>query len=355
MNVQTLLPPSGMEGLMLTGPYGRGEGGVLRLVNDTPFDSMDFVVFAKGGAECESSPLHALLNELAGRLTPFAGTRITIRLADRARWRHAPVSRESYELIAMHRWIVGSELLLEGCQHHADAKKIPVEDAMSLLLDRCSALLVTQDRLFQRQFTIQDAAAAVRSFARAQLAMGDAVLIARHQYHWSCVERSQRLNESRSPSWALTLVGHHVQGVEFQLHPTIEGESRGSLGVRAEQISNLASQVWLWLEQSRLKLNFSSVQMYAHDEASKCPEKSQLENLMSNARMFGSAGLSSRWRLRHPTERLLRAMPLLLWGTSDPEDKALVASCFDVLPSVTAAVDTYERLWQRVRGCAMAA
>lgn len=354
-NVQTLLSQSVLEGLMLTGPYGRGEGGVLHLVNDSPCDSMDFIVFAKGSAESETSPLKQLLSELAGRLTPFAGTQITIQLANRAHLRAGTVSRETYEMVTRHRWVLGDDSLLTGCTQHLDPVRIPLDEAMSLMLDRCSNLLLARNRLYHRNFSVEDEAMVVRSFAEAQLAMGDAVLIARNEYHWSASERSLRLTAHRSPSWALTLVGHHLQGVEFQARPQVQGESRGSLVVRGQQISDLASQVWLWLEQNRLKHTFTSVRKYAHDEGSKCPSSSQIENLMFNARIFGSAGLSSRWRLRHPTERLLRTMPLLLWGNEEAEDKALVTSCFDVLPSPSSTVETYERLWRTVRGCALAA
>lgn len=355
MNVEVLLPRTVMEGLVLTGPYGCGEGGVMKLVNDTPFDTMEFVVLVKGAAQVECADLRQILDDLAGRLTPFANTKLMIRMESKARLKKAPVSVDSYHFVTRLRWILGDESLLAGCQHHAEARRIPIEDAITLLLDSCSALLLARDRVYRPGFSIEDAAFVIRSMARAQMAMGDVMLIARQLYHWSCMERNHRLNEMRKPDWAWTVLGHHIQGMEFQLHPMFVAESQGVLAVRCQQVSELAGKVWLWLEKLRLNHDFASVRDYAYDESSKCPKESQWHNLVFNARAFGSAGVSSKWRLRHPLERLMRAMPLLLWDGAEGRNYSLVASCLDVLSSITSPVAAYECLWRRLKGTVLPA
>lgn len=350
MNLEVLLPRAVMEGLVLTGPYGCGEGGVMRLINDAPFDSMEFIVLVKGAAQAECADLQKILDDLAGRLSPFANTKLIIRMESSARLRKAPVSLASYNFITRLRWLLGDESLLASCQHHADARRIPAEDAMALLLDSCSALLLARERVYRPGFSMDDAAFVIRSMARVQMVMGDVLLIARQLYHWSCVERNHRLNDMRKPDWAWAVLGHHIQGIEFQLHPLFIAESQGVLAVRCQQVSELAGKVWLWLEQLRLKHDFVSVRDYAYDEGSKCPKESQWHNLVFNARAFGSAGVSSRWRLRHPLERLMRAMPLLLWDGAEAKHHSLVSSCLDVLTSVTSPVAAYECLWRRLKG-----
>ena len=103
------------------------------------------------------------------------------------------------------------------------------------------------------------------------------------------------------------------------------------------------------------RLFFASVRDYAYDESSKCPKESQWHNLVFNARAFGSAGVSSKWRLRHPLERLMRAMPLLLWDGAEGRNYSLVASCLDVLSSITSPVAAYECLWRRLKGTVLPA
>jgi hypothetical protein len=218
-----------------------------------------------------------------------------------------------------------------------------------MLFDRCSALLLARERLFKNDISIADAAVVTHSIAMTQLAMGDAFLIAKQQHHWSCARRAQLLNAMSKPTWGLAMMGHHAQGVDFQLHPRFSAESTDSLRMRHEQVSELAGTVWLWLEQMRLKHCFDSVQSYARDRSSKFPKKQPLHNLMENARTFGRAGLISRWRLRHPQERLLRALPLLLWDPTEPSDRKLLASCFDVVGGVKdSAVEVYRNLWCRL-------
>ena len=51
--VQRLVGPQRLEGLLLGGGYGRGEGGVLRagtLIEERPYNDLEFYVLARGSA-----------------------------------------------------------------------------------------------------------------------------------------------------------------------------------------------------------------------------------------------------------------------------------------------------------------
>jgi hypothetical protein len=281
---------------------------------------------------------------------------VDIRLDSCDRLRGCAVSLDTYDLIMGHRWIIGDEALLDGCERHADAKQIPLADGLCVLVERCSSLLLARERLKGANFNREDAKFVRHSIAKAQLALGDVYLIAKQQYHWSSVQRCQRLSGAIVSPWAWELVGHHAQGVDFQLHPTREHESRESLSARHSQVSELARVLWLWLERTRLKQGFSSVRVYAHDAGSKCPEHRPLRNLLVNARTFGELGLRSRWRLRDPRERLLRSLPLLLWSALDTEDGVLMRSCFDVIAgAANPTVSVYEKLWRKLGGAVLQA
>ncbi len=350
-NVTAILPPAVLEGVLLAGAYGRGEGGVLRGFNDAPCDPLEFVVLVRGQAEKEAGVLQRLLGECAARLTPFASTEVHIRVVSpRALRLQRRVTLATYELVAAHRWIIGDEKILSECEHHKDARQLPVTEAMELLLDRCTELLMARERLQRPDFSIQDAAAVTLQIARAQLALGDVYLIARQQYHFSCVQRSERLQEASMPAWRWHLVGHHVQGAGYLTHPRFVAESRESLLVRHGHVCDLARTLWLWLERRRLNRDFSSVQSYARHTGSKRPDAHPLRNLMANARAFGQAGIFSRWCLRHPCERLLRTMPVLLWGSEELADRWLATSCLSVLEGgAELSTESYKRLWDQVK------
>jgi hypothetical protein len=87
--------------------------------------------------------------------------------------------------------------------------------------------------------------------------------------------------------------------------------------------------------------------------ATKCPETSSGRNWLVNARRFGWRELAGPRALRYPRERLLRALPVLLWqpimlGNSRVRtrlQRELQTTATDE-PGLLAA---YTRLWEVFR------
>src|SRR6266850_176682 len=160
------------------------------------------------------------------------------------------------DLIAGHKWIKGDDSLLRGCVHHLQAENIPLHEGARLLLNRCSGLLFATD-------SGQSADFIRRNIAKAQLALGDAVLTRFGKYHWSCLERQERVRTlSIDMPWWIEVQRQHEIGVEFKLHPYRSTESREELVCEHQAVSALARQVWLWFESHRLALPFGSVREY---------------------------------------------------------------------------------------------
>src|SRR5205085_649743 len=146
-----------------------------------------------------------------------------------------PVSMFSYDMALGHRWIVGNDDLFTGCDHHFDAERIPLCEATRLLMNRCSGLLFARERLEKKEFTANDADFTRRNIAKAELALGDALLVAHQLYHWSVRERQSRLATLAAPnlpSWWASMRRLYARGVEFKLHPQRSTESRADLGVQ---------------------------------------------------------------------------------------------------------------------------
>jgi hypothetical protein len=61
-----------------------------------------------------------------------------------------------YDLVLGGRWWVGDEALFRGCEHHRESKAIPLHEATRLLMNRCSGLLFSADRLCGRSFGPED-------------------------------------------------------------------------------------------------------------------------------------------------------------------------------------------------------
>jgi len=218
-------------------------------------------------------------------------------------------------------------------------------------MNRCSGLLFAHQHLAATPCKADDADFIRRNISKAQLAMGDAILAAFGRYHWSCRERHERLEKFTVPiPWRSELIEHHRCGVEFKLHPFRSDESRDQLASDLNAITSFACDVWLWLESKRLHHSFISPRHYATSRLQKWPDSTALRSGLLNLKLFTQPVIHKG--MRHPRERILESLALLLW-----EPVALSDSCLRELlqKSLRAslsdratAVSRYRDLWSQV-------
>ncbi len=350
--VAALFPARGLAGLLLGGGYGRGEGGVLETPEgEQPYNDLEFYVFVRGPLWLARQRHNAALHALGRRLSAEMGIDVEFALLTPAALRAAPPSMFYYDLLLGHRALVAADSLLAGCDHLRLPEAIPWHDATRLLMNRCAGLLFSAARLRGKNFRPDDADFVGRNLAKAQLAFGDVVLTVHRQYHWSCRERRARLQRGvfdLAPEMLAAICHDHAAGVAFKLHPTRADARRDELALEHERISATAQQLWLWLENLRLGTDFASTREYALSPADKCPEQSPTRNRAINVRAFGVAGLACP---RHPRERLLHALPLLLWERAAATSPVLLRRVQQELRTRAAdfngLVSAFENLWHR--------
>jgi len=315
--VRALVPDEKLDGLVLGGGYGRGEGGVLSTPSgDLPYNDLEFYVFVRGNNLLNERGYRRALHQLGEELSSDAGVEIEFKVLSLSKLRRNPTTMYFYDLVTAHRWIRGDDRLLAGCERHSDPTNIPMSEAARLMMNRCAGLLFARERLRQDHFTSDDADFVGRNIAKAQLAFGDAVLAALGQYHWSCRERHRLLEQLaaiKNFCWMPDVLENHAIGVKFKLRPQRSTASRLLLLEEHEKVSSLGLQVWLWLENMRLRYDFKSAFDYALSSINKCPETNPCRNLGMNLLQFRSACLSVRKLVRHPRETLFNSLPLLLW------------------------------------------
>ena len=353
--VRALIPPSKLDGLLLGGGYGRGEGGVLRTdSDDQPYNDLEFYVFVRGNAVFAERKYRAVLHEVGQRLSPAAELEVEFKVLTLDKLRRAAPSMFFYDLVTGHRSLIGDDSLMAGCEHHRSASDIPLHEATRLLMNRCSGLLFSAERLRRVQFGPEESDFVGRNLAKAQLALGDVLLAAAGQYHWSCRvrhERLLRLDDFGKEPGHEGICRHHAAGVAFKLHPVRSTASRKTLARQHTELSTLAKQLWLWLENRRLGTVFSSSREYALSTTDKCPETSALHNRLVNARTFGPAAALWSGGARYPRQRLFHALCLLLWEKNILADASLPQRLHRELN--TRATDfgglvaAYEQLWHR--------
>ena len=356
--VRAIVPVDKLDAVLLGGGYGRGEGGVLRTpAGDRPYNDLESFVCVRGHPVLAERKFRHPLHELGERLSPEAGLEVEFKVITLEKLRRSGPSMFYYDLVMGHRWIVGEETLLKGCDHHRAAPLIPLHEATRLLMNRCSGLLFSAERLARTEFTTAAADFVGRNLAKAQLAFGDVLLTARGQYHWSCLERHTRLARLASEPAAkpavplVDLHRHHAAGVEFKLHPLRSNETREALAARHAELASLGRQLWLWLEAQRLGRPFATARDYACSPVNKCPETPGLRNRLVNARAFGAAAALSSKGTRYPRERLFHALSLLLWEPATHTDAALRSRVQKELNTsateLPGLVEAYGQLWGR--------
>lgn len=351
-------PANQLEGVLLGGGYGRGQGGVLAGSDGEhqPYNDLEFYVYLRGNRHVNELRYHRPLEVLAQILTPQIGVEVEFKIASLDEFRRSPVSMFSYDLVSGHRRILGREDLLDGCAHHKAAEKIPLAEATRLLMNRCSGLLFARERLEKKaRFTEADADFVARNIAKAQLAFGDAVLTAHGRYHWSCLERQRRLASLPADpalSWQEQVGRHHAAGIFFKLHPERSTASVAQLKHEHDKVTALSLQLWLWLEARRLKTMFSSARDYVADPSTKCPETLPRRNWLVNLKSLGPGSCVKPGAFRHPRERILHALALLLWQPDALQSthwrerlqKELRSSAHDF----NGLMSAYKALWARV-------
>ena len=342
--VKSLIPSSRLEGCLLGGGYGRGEGGVLKTpAGDQPYNDLEFYVFLRGNAILAERKFRHPLHLLGEQLSPGAGLEVEFKVLTLDKLRRSAPSMFYYDLVSGHRWQLGDDALLAGCDHHRDAARIPLAETTRLLMNRCSGLLFSAVRLARNDFGPAEADFVGRNLAKAQLAFGDVLLAASGQYHWSCRERHARLAKLGGAEGLplADLIRCHAAGVAFKLHPMRSDQSREVLASQHRELSETGEKLWLWLESKRLGASFRSPRDYAFSATNLCPETSRLRNRLVNYRAFGPGGLAST---DYPRARLLRSLVLLLW---DPAESAKVRS--ELRTDATdfgRLVSAYESLWR---------
>ena len=371
--VQAVVPRNKLQALVLGGGYGRGEGGVLRTPQgDRPYNDLEFYVFVAGNRFWNERVYGPPLSAFAQKLSPEADLHIEFKIDSLDHMRCSPISLFSYDLITAHRSLFGNEGMFQGCEHHLQADAIPLSEASRLLFNRCTGLLLVREILSKRDpgsrvdhklpppdirhsaLDTEQADFVGRNLAKAQLCLGDALLVAFGQYHWSCIERGRRFASMETPEsfpWLEEVRADHSEGVRFKLHPARVLKSLVEFEQEHRRLSALALKVWLWLENRRLGSAFSSVHEYAFHCGGRYVGRRSWRNYLLSLSTFGFKAAIAPLSWCYPRERLFNAMSLLLWNgevSTEPRivrhlQKQLVTRAADW----TGFVSAYKQIWPR--------
>lgn len=351
--LQAIIPADKLTGILLGGGYGRGEGGVLRTpAGDRPYNDLEFYVFLDDRFGLATRRLGPALHTLHERLTELAGIEVEFKLLTLESLRRSAPSMFYYDLVMGHRWVLGDDRLLAGCEHHRDAARIPLAEAARLWMNRATGLLFAAQRLTHDPFTEADADFIGRNLAKARLAFGDIVLTALGRYHWSCRERNERLRrlDPAEVPFDLAALGRlHDAGVAFKLHPVETTAPRPTLAAAHRELAELAGGLLLWLERRRLGAGFRNLEDYALGGVDKCPESPAWRNWLITARALGLTAALRPGATQYPRARLFESLALQLRSEPPvgPALRYLQRRLGATASDPTALMAAHETLWRR--------
>jgi hypothetical protein len=220
------------------------------------------------------------------------------------------------------------------------------------MFNRCSGLLLARELLQKNALASEEADFIGRNLAKMQLALGDAALTAFGKYHWSVRERHRRLAAFASeelPPWLPEVQSHHAAGLAFKLHPRRVSKTVDEFALEHRRLTELAMQLWLWLEGRRLNQRFLSASDYALSDVDKCPETLAWRNYFLSLRTFGPKATLEAMSCRYPRERLFHALALLLWDADVAAQPRLLRRLRQELqtdaPDWAGLVDVFKRIW----------
>jgi hypothetical protein len=174
-------------------------------------------------------------------------------------------------------------------------------------------------------------------------------------YHPSARERHrhvERLARVDSMPWLQAVAAHHARGLDFKLHPKRSTASIEELADQHAEITDLARFVFLNVESQRLQAAFAHPRDYALSPLAKCPEAQGRRNALVNLKVLGPRSWLGKGALRHPRERILHALALLLWEPAALTNEAVLQRVQRELQTTartfSGLVSVYRELWSRV-------
>jgi hypothetical protein len=319
--VALLLPAERISALVLAGGYGRGEGGYRRDgVSTVPYNDYDYFLVVNGVTPAALKDLKIALHCAAERLGREFGLEVDFAVLESERLARLPACLMYSELKWRHRVLLGDPGALDAIQSPPPGD-LPLAEFSRMMLNRGALLLMNARELGEGAgVRARSCEQFLRYFSKGLLAAGDARLAAAGQYHPSVSERANRL---RDIEW---IGAGRERFLDLYEHAT-RIKLGGDLGRVLEpgepqRLQRLAVHEWLdayrVLEAARLGRAPDSWQAYAAPSVSKGQGKrrwwSPLHHvaLALTSKAGRRATLSPRRVLRHPRERLMAALPLLL-------------------------------------------
>ncbi|MBK1649964.1 hypothetical protein [Rhabdochromatium marinum] len=328
--VLALLPPDHFRALLLCGAYGRGEGVRLRAANGKEIaERYDYGVVVAGTDPGLRAAMEASLRRVADSLSATTGVPLHFRLFREEYLHQRSLSFAQADLRWSGRLLRGDPGAVE-CMTARPFEHLDPGELLWQLVEHGLGLLHNQEQLRTTSHLSEHARLAFFAhLIRAVLMCGDLRLAVVGQYHPAHAEKLARLEaldqRHHRKFMALYQVAHRA-------YATLDSDAF----LEGHPLDWQARVVWLWqdalrrLEAWRRGRAPNSWEAYCRPYPGKGQGAvhSVIGQLRANLAGFGVRPVMRHplWALRHPRERLISAMPLLLSGPQTTPEPVVAAA-----------------------------
>ncbi len=358
--VTRFTPKDALKALVLAGGYGRGEGGV-RVGDDgeRPANNLDLLLFTVGLRTAERAALTATINRELETLRRRSGMGIDFSIVDARRLERDRVRVLWYDVRHGHKLLAGDPRFLPGLSRFT-VDNIDPREMGDLLINR-GALLILNDLIFERgALTPARRETVLTHIAKAVIGYGDALLFFLGAYHWSYVERRQRMAArlTRATPEFKRLYEH---AMTYRFTGDARVGDRLLAQAQSGHMRHLLSALHLQIESVRLRTGRMSWHGYVRgslrrelDEMTSSFRKmarGALTLVKGGVKLGSGTAYSVRLGLRASGEQgAVRALfPLVVYGHIDREEMEVARRLLGVKNvRSTAAKAAWLRMWGRV-------
>ena len=267
--ILSCLGQKNIQAIILTGSFGRGEGGVvtnrdIKLVND-----FDINIICKQTSFFKiSSKYKDEINNLSQELAQEVGIKqVDLGISHPYRFYFSSKTISAYEYLHGCKILYG-DINLEKFKYRFDSNSLSVIDGTQYFLTRGSGLLLAAYYFLEnKNINLDDRENYYIELNKAILAIGDSILLLSGKYHYSYKERINNIKQVKISSINnFSLIKElYISAINWKLKPRFKWDSDEDEIERWFLYTKLFSEFYLWFESNRLKKEFYSWEVYLND------------------------------------------------------------------------------------------
>lgn len=321
--------------IALTGGFGRGEGGAAPDEHGRlhPVNDYDILVVCRQDNWLAWWRLRRRLKALEPALSRHCGVRVDLACKTPSMLARAPLTVESHEIAAGHQVLWGDGSVIEAIPWR-DAGLLPPWEATRYLFNRGAALLWSQCMLEDEPLTEPIRRFIHIAVQKARLSWGDAVLILRRRYDTVYRRRPSLLETCPLPAELDFIRPAYAEAVQDKLMPAFPLYDKFQLQRLLDETITRHEAVWRWVETERRTAQGHGQAFWRQFFTYAAPLlRAPSIRLSPSARLYHIIVTLARLRPltlalwgEHPTEHLVRVLPLLLFLPAEEVPWPAVAS-----------------------------